>query len=314
MQGHFATSEDYARRAIAISRDLGELEATAVRRWCSPTASCSPAGSRRRATTRSRRSRIARDVGNVALEADALTRLVHVSVIVDDLDQAIDYGLLGVEVGEQASSDLDRGYAHLSVGYALRWKGRYDEADDHFDRAHALFDGPLPRHADPRVHRRAGVGGRLPGSRSEAVGLLEPVLDHLSPAEMVGACLPATMLRGCVEVLRLADDPRRDDGRSKPPAATSTRRPHEIGDPDLRGRLPRHPPERRRSSRATAPSPSRLRPRACTCGWGDSGAPLRSLEPHVHVASARASLSAGPAGAPQQVAKSTGPSYREERT
>ena len=232
MQSHFAAAEDYALRAIAISRELGELEAIAVSLLVIAHGELFT-GRLTEARDHSLEAlQTARDAGNVALEADALTRLVHISLIREDVDEAISYGLLGVEVGEKASSDLDRGYTHLSVGYALRWKGRYDEADEHFDRAQSLFAGlSLDALTRECTAARAWVVAYR-GSVSSAVSLLEPVLDHLSHAEMVGACLPATMLRGCVEVLRLAGDPRA-------PSVLAAARTYiretatEIGDPEL---------------------------------------------------------------------------------
>ena len=175
---------------------------------------------------------IARSVGNLGLEADALTRLVHIALIHDEIDDAVEYGLLGVEVGQHVSSDLDRGYTHLSVGYALRWAKRFDEADDHFALAYDLFDGlSLDALTRECIAARAWVIGYR-GSVPEAVALLEPVLSHLSRSEMVGTCLPATMLRGCVEVLRLADDDRASEVLEQ--ARTYLRdTAREIGDPDL---------------------------------------------------------------------------------
>ncbi len=70
------------------------------------------------------------------------------------------------------------------------------------------------------------------GEHTRAAAMLEPVLGHLDREGMVGACLPATMLRGCVEVLRLAGDERAEEVLEK--ARTyllETAR--EIGDPDL---------------------------------------------------------------------------------
>ncbi len=124
MQGRFATSERYALHAIEISRELDELESIAI---ASLVLAHGELFTGRFAEARSHTQEslaIAHDIGNAALEADALTRLVHVSLITDELDAAVEYGRLGLAAGEKASSDLDRGYTHLSVGYALRWTGR----------------------------------------------------------------------------------------------------------------------------------------------------------------------------------------------
>jgi hypothetical protein len=49
---------------------------------------------------------------------------------------------------------------------------------------------------------------------------------------MVGACLPSTMLRACVEVLRAADDPRAE-GTLEAARTYLRETAADIGDPDL---------------------------------------------------------------------------------
>jgi class 3 adenylate cyclase/tetratricopeptide (TPR) repeat protein len=232
MQGHFATSERYATEGIEICRELDELEAIAVSSLVLAHSALFTGRQERAKSCAEEAMAIARTVGNVALEADALTRLVHIALIEDEIDDAVEYGLLGVEVGQHASSDLDRAYTHLSVGYALRWAGRLDEADEHFALAYDLFEGlsldALTRECTAARAWVIGYRGDVP----EAVALLEPVLGHFSRDQMLGSCLPATMLRGCVEVLRLAGDDRATEVLEQARAYLyDTAR--EIGDPDL---------------------------------------------------------------------------------
>jgi tetratricopeptide (TPR) repeat protein len=211
VQGRFGVTVRYAREAIELCRAMEESEAIAVDLLVLAHAELFTHQFHAARAHAEEAVAIARDLGNVPLEADGLTRLVHILLVLDEVDAAVQIGLESVEVGRTASSDLDRGYTHLSVGYALRWAGRYDEADDHFAEATSLFDGldlaTLTRECT--VGRAWAVAAR--GDHARAVAMVEPALDHLTAAAMVGTCLPATMLLGCVEVLRFAQDPRTED-------------------------------------------------------------------------------------------------------
>ena len=231
-RGHFATSDRYATQAIEICRDLGEQEAIAIASLVLAQAALFTGRFEEARSYAEEAMAIARGVGNLALEAEALTRLVHIALMHDEIDDAVEYGLLGVEVGQHVSSDLDRAYTHLSVGYALRWAERLDEADEHFAIAYDLFDGlSLGALTRECVAARAWVIAYR-GEHRRAAAMLEPVLGHVDVEGMVGACLPATMLRGCVEVLRLAGDDRAAEVLERARAYLhDTAR--EIGDPDL---------------------------------------------------------------------------------
>ncbi len=232
MQGHFAVTDSYATQAVEICRELGELEAIAVASLVLAHSALFTGRFERARACAEEALAIARSVGNPALQSEALMRLVHISMILDEIDDAVAYGLLGVEVGHHVSSDLDRAYSHLSVGYALRWAERFDEADEHLAVAYDLFDGlSLDALTRECTAARAWVISYR-GEHARAAEMLEPVLGHLSSGQMIGTCLPATMLRGCVEVLRLAGDDRAPDVLEQ--ARTyllDTAR--EIGDPDL---------------------------------------------------------------------------------
>lgn len=209
IRGSFGPAERWVTDAIASARDMGELELTATNLLCAAQVELFT-GRFDDAEEHAREAlEVARRVGNKPLEVDSLSRLVHVDLVRGEVGAAVEHGRAGVEIGAEASSDLDRGQAHLGLAYALaRSDDGLAEAEEQFATAAALFRSvgvPVPE-------REAEVGrarvASLQGDHARAVALLEPVLDHLGHDDLVGTALPATMLRGCVEVLRRAGDPR----------------------------------------------------------------------------------------------------------
>lgn len=233
--GRFAMSDRHARRAVEISRSLADQEATSVNlmilsrvdlftgRWDDARRHAEEAG------------RIARDVGNHPLEIDAEVRLTQLSLVHGDVEAAIERGRRATSAARTASSALDAALAHLTLGHALvrGGPGRLDEADRELAEAARLY-AEVGREAGAReaVVGRARVATAR-GELADAVALLDPVLPHLDRESMFGTELPATMLRGCVEVLRAAGDPRDADvlaaGRALIHATAE-----EIDDPELR--------------------------------------------------------------------------------
>lgn len=209
MRGAFGPAAAWAEQAITCSRDLGELEATATHLLAAAQVELFTGGFARAEAHAEEALEIARGLGNRPLEVDSLTRLVHVDLVRGDVASAVTHGRAAVTIGADASSDLDRGQAHLGLGYALvRSEDGLDEADEHFAEAAALFAA-----VDVAVPARESTVGRarvasLQGDHARAVDLLDPVLDHLDHDDLLGTVLPATMLRSCVEVLRRAGDPR----------------------------------------------------------------------------------------------------------
>ncbi|KQT92242.1 hypothetical protein ASG49_09900 [Marmoricola sp. Leaf446] len=233
VRGRFGPAEAWVGEAIAVSRDLGELEATSTNLMVAAQVELFT-GRFDAAEAHARESLdIARGLRNRPLEVDALTRLVHVDLVRGEVDAAVGHGREAVAIGADASSDLDRGQAHLGLGHALVCSpDGLAEADEHFRQAAALFAA-----VDVAVPGRECAVGRarvasLRGEHDRAVALLEPVLDHLDHDELVGAALPATMLRGCVEVLRRAGDPRAETvlGQARAHLRETAAR---VGDDDL---------------------------------------------------------------------------------
>jgi tetratricopeptide (TPR) repeat protein len=116
-----------------------------------------------------------------------------------------------VEVGEFATSDMERGLAHLTLGYAASATGALGRAQEAFAEAEQLFDGldatVLSREA------RAGRAGALAaaGRPGEAAQLLEDVLEHLDLAGLEGSLRLGAVLLTCCEVLAAAGHPRADE-------------------------------------------------------------------------------------------------------
>ena len=157
---------------------------------------------------------------------------MHVSVVLQDIDAA---SSTACRVSRRAGRPPPTSTAATRTSpwdTRCGGDGRYDEADAHFEEAHGLFAGlSLEILTRECTAARAWVLAYR-GEHSRAVAMLEPVLDHLDREGMIGACLPATMLRGCVEVLRLADDPRAS-GVLEVARRYLHETAAEIGDPDL---------------------------------------------------------------------------------
>lgn len=231
--GRFAMSDRNARRAVEIARSLEDREATSVNllvlsqvdlftgRWEDARAHAEEARA------------IAREVGNHPLEVDAEVRLVQVSLVHGELDAAVERGREATRAAQEVSSSLDAATAHLTLGCALLRRDLPDEADAELARAAELYAevGRDDGVREAQVGRVRVLSAR--GDHAAAVALLEPVLPHLHREGLFGTQLPATMLRGCVEALRAAGDPRADDVLAAARGVLHETAA-EIDDPDLR--------------------------------------------------------------------------------
>ena len=233
IRGSLGAAEAWVREAVAVSRDLGDLEATATNLLVAAQVELFTGRLDAAEAHAQEALEISRGLGNRPLEVDSSTRLVHVELVRGDVAAAVERGRAAVAIGVEASSDLDRGHAHLGLGYALvRDDGLREQADEHFAEAARLFAAvgvPVPGRESEVGRARVAS---LRGEHDRAVGLLAPVLDHLDPDDLLGAALPATMLRGCVEVLRRAGDPRAGTVLAQARAYLH-RTAAEVGDDDL---------------------------------------------------------------------------------
>jgi hypothetical protein len=155
-----------------------------------------------------------------------------VELAAGDLDAALDLAHEATSVSATVASDLDRGHAHQSLGYAAAARGLWEEAEAAFVAGQELFTGlDLPALVRECVTGQAGaVAGR--GDLAAAVTMLEPVLGHLDVARLSGTTMPGDMLLTCHRLLAEAGDARAEAVLDAARTYLRTMA-EEVGDPDL---------------------------------------------------------------------------------
>jgi class 3 adenylate cyclase/tetratricopeptide (TPR) repeat protein len=208
MRGHLASAEEWAAGALEITEQLDEIEAGATYRQVLGAVATMTSRLDDARDHMQQALTIARDVGADALAVETLARMVSIELAAGNPDAALGWAHEAVAVGARVTSDLDRGHAHLSLGYAASALGQWDEADDAFATAADLFAGlELPALVRECAVGRAGVAaGR--DQLSAAVALVEPVLEHLEATGLSGTAHPGSMLLTCHRVLLAAEDRR----------------------------------------------------------------------------------------------------------
>ena len=206
MRGRLAESRLWAEEATALTLELEEREASAtyvlVHGVVDTLTGRFADGDARLAESLG----VARDVGAQALEVDLLARMTTSALLQRDHERALATAREAVEVSRTTQSDLDRGHAHLGLGYAALAAGNQDEAEQGFDEAITFFSG-LHLATREAVTGLAGVA-LAHGDVDRAVALVDPLLDHLDADGLSGTVLPGEVLRTCHRVLLAAGDPR----------------------------------------------------------------------------------------------------------
>jgi class 3 adenylate cyclase/tetratricopeptide (TPR) repeat protein len=150
----------------------------------------------------------AENLGFAALVSDVQLGLGLVAAGEGSSSEAIERTATAVRFARTAGSALAEARALLGSGYALRNGGRIEEAAAAFeaalDLAEALALGYLAAEA------RVGLAdvAALRGDLARGVDLVEPVLAHLSLAELAGCLEPGQVFLGCHRVVSAAGDER----------------------------------------------------------------------------------------------------------
>jgi tetratricopeptide (TPR) repeat protein len=232
-QGELASARAWAERAIGQSRALGDREATTVNLVVLGMVSADVGDYAAAERVYEEALELGREVESRTHETEALTRIALLL-----LEKGEDQAALGVaqeadEAGELATSAMERGHAQLALGYAQLANAQPSAARTSFSLSEQSF---LSVEAEALV-RETRVGRAAAalamGDTSDAVRLVEGVLDHLDTAGLEGVVRPTVILRTCWQVLVAAGDPRAPgvlaDGQ-----ATLRQAAARIGDEEMR--------------------------------------------------------------------------------
>lgn len=127
-QGHLQQARQLAQSVLNGAKGFDiDLEARAL----SCLAHCDRIGSRlRRASEASRRAaQLFEQLGDVAGEANALTTLTHVLMLLGHNDEAVEAALLCVRLCEKQPPQSQTVLAHNCLGLAYSWAGDHDRGD-----------------------------------------------------------------------------------------------------------------------------------------------------------------------------------------
>jgi class 3 adenylate cyclase/tetratricopeptide (TPR) repeat protein len=209
-QAEIARAEQWARAAVDATREIGDREGvatnmiilailyTSVSRWPEAEALLTEALA------------IARDVGVAGVETSALSQWAVLDLERGNPEDALLRARAAVLAGEQVSSPLDRGHAHLALGSAAVRTGDLAAASTAFATAADLFTEvevtPLLLEARVGLAEVALAQGRVP----DAVALVSEVRPKVDPSILAGVDRPGAMLRTCWQVLASAGDAAAD--------------------------------------------------------------------------------------------------------
>ena len=209
-QAELAQGEKWARAAVDVTREIGDREGiavnltvlaiidTAVGRWDEAEELLVEAVA------------MARDIGVAGAETSALSWLSLLEVERERPAEALVWAREAVLAGERVSSPLDRGHAHLALGYATARTGDVEAAENAFTTAVELFTEvevpPL------MLEARVGLAGvaLVNGSVTTAVAMVTEAREQLDRALLTAADRPGALLRTCWQVLAKAGDPASD--------------------------------------------------------------------------------------------------------
>jgi tetratricopeptide (TPR) repeat protein len=231
MRGRLAESERWGHEALGSARELEELEPQATYSLVLGSVAALTGRPDLARTHLERAITIAHEVRGDALEGEALARLATTELLAGNPEQALDRARGAVAASSEVASELDRGYTHLSRGYAATALGLWDEAEAAFTEAHTLFS-----HLElESLVREAVVGlarvtcGR---GRTGAVAMIEPVLEHLDQTGLSQTWHAGELLRSVHRILAEAGDPRAGAVREQARAYLQAMA-EEVGDPAL---------------------------------------------------------------------------------
>ncbi|MET0999396.1 MAG: adenylate/guanylate cyclase domain-containing protein, partial [Marmoricola sp.] len=208
MRGRLAESRQWAAEATVLTRELEEREASATYVLVHGAVDTFTGRFAEGDAQLEEALEVARDVGAQTLEVDLLARMTTSAVLQRDHERALSRAREAVEVSRTTQSDLDRGHAHLGLGYAALAAGKWDEAEQGFDEATTFFSG-LHLATRESITGLAAVA-LARGDVARASALVEPLLAHLDVEGLSGTVLPGEMLRTCHRILVAAGDPRAD--------------------------------------------------------------------------------------------------------
>lgn len=132
--GHVQAARDIVQSVLKNARGLDlHVEARAL----SCLAHCDRVSSRlRRAAETSRRAaQLFEQLGDVQGEANALTTLTHVCMLLGRNDEAVEAGLLCVRLCDKLPPQAQTVLAHNCLGLAYAWSGDYDRGDASLEMA-----------------------------------------------------------------------------------------------------------------------------------------------------------------------------------
>ncbi len=232
-QGELATARRWAAESIEHSRALADREATTVSLVVLGMISAD-VGDWDSADELYREAlHLGREVESRTHETEALTRLAILALSRGDDETALDFAQQADEAGELATSAMERGHAQLALGYAQLVNAQPSAAMATF----ALSEESLQSVEAEAVVREAQVGRAAAalalGRVSDAVRLVEPVLDHLDAAALESLVRPTVVLTTCWQVLEAAQDPRAP-GVLAAAQATLRDTAERIGDPEMK--------------------------------------------------------------------------------
>ena len=213
MRGHLASSERFAREALDLATELEEAEAVVSYRLVLATVETFTSRLDDARAHLHAAIEVARDLDATPSESEGYYRLVATELAAGDVDTALECGRRAVELSTTAPSDLDRACAQLTLGYAAIESRGWEEARHALTVAASLFDDlelpPSVREASVALAAADAGAGRV----DEAIARLEPVLEHLDVAGLLGTHMPGQMLLLCHRVLSAAGDPRAESVR-----------------------------------------------------------------------------------------------------
>ncbi len=189
-QGELATARRWATEAIAQSRALADREATTVNLVVLGMVSAAVGDWAGAEVVYREALDLGREVESQTHETEALTRLALLMLERGDAEDALSAAQEADEAGELALSAMERGHAQLVLGYAQLANAQPSAAVGTFSLSEESFRSveadALVREA--KVGRAAAVAAL--GEVSDAVRLVEEVLDHLDAAGLEGSARP----------------------------------------------------------------------------------------------------------------------------
>ena len=230
-RGRYAQAREWADQARRMAEELDDLEAAGSARLVLAISATMTGRFEEAEEQCEHVLRTGRKIPVLELECDSLTRQAALAVVRRD-ESALLEAQQAVTRVRDLPSDRDQGDAQLILGYAATAAGLLDEAFAAFAAAEELLSGDdFPAQVREAVAGRARVLSAQ-GEHARAVALIEPILEHLGPDDMVWVNLPGELLTAAWTVLRAAGDPRADGVLGQ--AQTTLRTMGELtGDPDL---------------------------------------------------------------------------------